>query len=94
MRASWTFAAISDVEDIVEHISEDNLDAALALAERMFDTVDDVIVPNPYAGRPGRVAGTREVIMRAPYIIVYRVRNDTIDVLAVRHAARLWPQEF
>ncbi|MCA1598486.1 MAG: type II toxin-antitoxin system RelE/ParE family toxin, partial [Chloroflexi bacterium] len=46
-------------------------------------------------GRTGRVEGTRElVVSRTPYIVAYRVRDDEVIVLAVQHAARLWPARF
>ena len=46
----------------------------------------------PRSGRPGRVAGTRElVIIRTPYIAVYRIIDDTIHVLRARHSSRQWP---
>lgn len=49
----------------------------------------------PSIGRPGRVDGTRElVIHRYPYILVYRVTSDTVDVLSVYHDARAWPESF
>ena len=41
----------------------------------------------------GRVAGTRELVI-APFVIVYRVRKMTIDILAIIHSARRWPESF
>jgi plasmid stabilization system protein ParE len=46
-------------------------------------------------GRPGRVPGTRELVVAGtPYVVAYRVAASQIDVLAVIHAARRWPQTF
>jgi len=46
-------------------------------------------------GRPGRVDGTREfVVAGTPYIIPYRVRGETVELLAVMHGARRWPDTF
>jgi toxin ParE1/3/4 len=46
-------------------------------------------------GRPGRVPGTRELVVAGtPYIVAYRVTASRVDVLAIIHAARRWPQMF
>ncbi|MDP1773155.1 MAG: type II toxin-antitoxin system RelE/ParE family toxin, partial [Methylobacter sp.] len=50
------------------------------------------LTANPSLGRPGRVDGTRELIItHTPYIVAYRILGNEIQVLAVIHAARLWP---
>lgn len=65
----------------------------------MYDAIRDGVAllgDYPGLGRPGRVAGTRElVIARAPYIIAYTVdpRIDAVIILRVPHGARLWPEE-
>jgi plasmid stabilization system protein ParE len=49
----------------------------------------------PYAGRVGRVAGTREIIVPGTsYLVAYRVLDDMIHVLAVLHGARRWPESL
>jgi len=46
-------------------------------------------------GRPGRVPGTRELVLpNFPYIIPYRVREQRVEILRVFHTARKWPQGF
>ena len=45
-------------------------------------------------GRSGRVAETREFVVHASYILVYRVKGDRLDILAFRHTARFWPDQF
>jgi toxin ParE1/3/4 len=50
---------------------------------------------NPHMGRPGRVPGTRElVIRRTRYIVPYRVHGETLQILRVYHSARRWPDSF
>ncbi len=50
------------------------------------------LLANRHQGRPGRVKGTRElVIVHPPYIAAYRVKKETIQILRVLHGARLWP---
>jgi len=49
----------------------------------------------PQMGREGRAKGTRELaIAGTPYVVAYRVRRSRIDILAVFHGARKWPEEF
>jgi toxin ParE1/3/4 len=43
----------------------------------------------PGRGRPGREAGTREILFPPmPYVVVYRVREQTIGVIRIYHAAQ------
>ena len=49
----------------------------------------------PYSGRVGRVEGTREaVVNRSPYIVVYQVSQETVEILGIWHGARLWREAF
>ncbi len=60
----------------------------------VVDAVDR-LADFPAMGRPGRVGGTRELVVPGtPYIIPYRVRKEKIEVLRVFHAARKWPKRF
>jgi len=53
------------------------------------------LAAHPYLGRPGRVAGTWELVVTStPFIAVYRVINDRIEILAVFHGNRMWPDTF
>ena len=46
----------------------------------------------PKTGRPGRVKGTRElIIVRTPYIAAYRIKGKTVQILRVLHGAQQWP---
>jgi len=61
--------------------------ALLAAVERLADL--------PSLGRPGRVAGTRELIVPGtPYVIPYRVRGGSLEVIAVFHGRQQWPKRF
>jgi toxin ParE1/3/4 len=48
----------------------------------------------PGIGRPGRVAGTRELIVHKNYIVPYRVRGQHVDIITVQHVAKRWPALF
>ena len=90
----WTPIAAADLRAAYEYIAEDNVAAAEALLERIFSAVER-LGQYPRMGRGGRVEGTRElVIPGTPFVVVYRTGRDRVEVLAVLHAARRWPEEF
>ncbi len=74
----------------MEFIVRDKPLAALALDES-FETHANRIEANPYLYRTGRVADTREAVVHPNYVIVYRIKNETITILRVLHAAQCWP---
>ena len=51
------------------------------------------LTDHPQLGRPGRVAGTRELVAHRNYLLVYDVVTDTVRVLRILHAARQWPPQ-
>jgi toxin ParE1/3/4 len=54
-----------------------------------------LLANHPGIGRPGRVEGTRELVIPGlPYLVAYSHRNDTVAVLRVLHGARKWPESF
>jgi toxin ParE1/3/4 len=49
----------------------------------------------PGIGRPGRVAGTRELVTAGtPYIVPYRVAGDAVQIITVLHGAQNWPDRL
>jgi toxin ParE1/3/4 len=86
--------AIGDLEALRAYIREDNPRAARDVSRRMRRAVE-MLRDQPGLGRPGRVAGTRELMISAtPYIIPYRVRGEVIELLRVYHGAGRWPEEL
>lgn len=66
--------------------------AAARVTGRIVDMVEH-LAEAPHRGRPGRIDGTRElVITRTPYIVAYRVIGHEAQVLRVLHAAQQWPE--
>lgn len=86
----WTPAAIQDRDEIYDYIEADNPVAALALDE-LFSEKAGRLLDHPGLGRPGRIAGTRELAVHQNYILVYDLVGDLVRVLRVLHAARPWP---
>jgi toxin ParE1/3/4 len=92
MRVAWTQRALADLQSVREYVTEFNRVAAATLVERIV-MASHRLVDHPHIGRPARVAGTRELIVpRTPYLLPYRVRGQTVEILRVYHGARRWPK--
>jgi toxin ParE1/3/4 len=95
MNIVWSPEAIDDLVSLRAFIAEDNPAAAERVALHIVRNVEEFLVRHPEMGRPGRVPGTRELVVpRTPYIVPYRVRNNVLQVLRVYHGARRWPDKF
>jgi addiction module RelE/StbE family toxin len=86
----WRLAARADLLAIIDYISDDNPDAAQRLKDEIEAKIAKLRV-RPKLFRAGRVAGTREMVVRPNYIIVYTFNTDKLLVLRVLHAAQQWP---
>lgn len=92
MRVEWRRLAYMDAMDIADYIELDNPVAALTIFDEIQKQVA-MLAYHPKIGRPGRVPGTRElVINRTPYIAVYFVEGSTVNILRVLHGAQRWPK--
>ena len=87
----WKAAAVADLMAIVDYISDDNPDAAQALKDDI-ETKVSRLRQNPRLYRVGRVAGTREMVVRSNYLVIYAENDRTVTILRVLHAAQQWPQ--
>ena len=93
MRIRWLDEAVFVLIKIRKHIAADKPQTANRAAFLISQSIEPLI-EYPDIGRPGRIEGTRELILTAlPYIIPYRMKNDNIEILRVLHAARKWPYE-
>ncbi|RJQ45748.1 MAG: type II toxin-antitoxin system RelE/ParE family toxin [Gammaproteobacteria bacterium] len=91
MRLEWTRLAVKDIQEAGHFIASDNPSAARRMAQRVREAVEH-LVDQPNIGRPGRVQGTRElVISGTPFIAIYWVRGDAVTILRLLHHARQWP---
>lgn len=94
MQIAWTLPAIRDLEGIQDYVAERRPVAAARLTRKLFQQTATLLSKNPNIGRLGRVSGTRElVVSRTPYIVVYRI-NTRVEILAIIHGAREWPESF
>ena len=87
----WKATAIADLLAIVDYISDDNPDAAQALKDEI-EAKTSRLPENPRLYRVGRVGGTREMVVRPNYLVVYVEDAPAVTILRVLHAAQQWPQ--
>jgi len=92
VKVRWTTQAEQDRIDIMTYIAADNPRAAVAVDD-LFSAAAARLSGFPRLGKPGEIAGTRELIPHENYRLVYEIAeiDDTVWVLALVHAARKWP---
>lgn len=81
---------MEDRQKIMDYIAENNLEAALLL-DQDFEDKADSLISNPKLYKLGRMKGTRELVVRPNYIMVYAIEGEVISILRVLHAAQQWP---
>lgn len=91
MQVIWLRTALKNLDDIAAYIAEENLLAASQLTQ-MITTQANQLSVQPSMGRPGRVLGTRElVITNTHYLVPYRIKNNRVEILRVFHTSRRLP---
>jgi len=91
MNVVWSRRAIRHLEALREYIATGSEQNAVLIARRILKAVALVQI-QPDMGRPGRVLGTRELVVSdTPYIIPYRVRHERLELIAVFHGRQKWP---
>jgi toxin ParE1/3/4 len=94
VRLKWTRAASQDLESVERYISRDNSDAAIDTGLQIIRRAE-VLAEHPGTGRPGRVEGTRELVLSGlPYVVPYIHQGDTVIILRALHGAMKWPESF
>ena len=82
--------ALTDRDAIMVYVAQDNPIAAIEL-DIEFESKAENARLRPTLYKPGRMKGTREIVVRPNYVMVYRVIGDVVEVLRVLHAAQQWP---
>ncbi len=86
--------AREDLREILAYIAADNPQAARAVLGRIRERILELRT-HPHLGRPGRLPGTRELVVPAtPYVVPYQVQDSVVQVLRVYHGARRWPDRL
>jgi toxin ParE1/3/4 len=91
MQLRWTWEAAADLERIADYLFQHVPERAAELVRAVYDA-PALLLEFPHRGRPGKKAGTRElVISPLPYLVVYTVHGDVVYVVRILHGAQQWP---
>ena len=94
MHVKWLRRALLNIDEEASFIAADDPEAAKLVVQRIFDAVA-LLASQPGIGRPGRVSGTRELVVpKTRYLVPYRVRGRAIEILRVFHTSRRPPKRW
>jgi len=94
MRLRWSENAIDDLAALRSYIEKDKPKAAKNVVKRILEAVE-LLPEQTEIGRPGRISGTRElVVIGTPYVVPYRISGEDIQLLRVFHGAMKWPEKM
>ena len=96
MQVRWLATALQNLDQEADFIAKDDPQAARLVVQRIHHAVV-VLADNPALGHPGRIHGTRELVVPdTRYIIPYRVRPrlDRIEILRLFHSSRKTPRNW
>ena len=92
MTVVWSPRAIGHLAALRDYIARENPGAAARTATTLLAAVDR-LAELPNLGRPGRVSGTRELVVPGTrYSIPYRMRGERLEIIAVFHGRQRWPR--
>jgi len=93
MRIRWTEPAAGDLTQICDYVEKHGSRAtARRLALTIYEGIT-VLAEFPECGRTGCKPGTRELVLASlPYLAVYRIGNDAVEILRILHGAQDWPK--
>lgn len=95
MKLAWSPEAIDDLIYIQQYIAKDDPRAAKKVVLTITAFIENQLPEFPHCGRRGRVEGTLELVVPGlPFLIPYRVKQGTIEIIRVYHASRRWPDRF
>ncbi len=91
MRIRWTPVAALDLQQINDYLKKNDPQYRQPTMRKLYDTIRS-LRELPGRGRPGSEEGTRELLFPPlPYVAVYRIREQTVEVLRVYHSAQYRP---
>jgi toxin ParE1/3/4 len=94
MKVVWSRRAIRHLIHLRAYIGQDSATNATLVANRILRAVD-LLQTHSQIGRPGRVLGTRELVVPdTPYIIPYRIRAGRLELIGIFHGRQKWPAQL
>lgn len=82
------------LQELTRYIARDSPRNARLVRDRIKDAMHRLSL-HPQSGRPGRVDGTRELIIpHTAHIAVYRITGSSLEVVALIHESRQWPTDL
>ncbi len=94
MKLRWTDGAVENLRSADDYLEAEDPDAASDVVGRIISAVER-LEQFPHMGRAGRVEGSRELVVTGtPFVVAYRVKGESVQILAVLHGARKWPTKF
>lgn len=91
MRVKWLRAALRDLDHQTDRIARDDAEMARKVYAEIRKRGAEIAL-FPEVGHPGRVPGTRELVLaNYPYLLPYRVRKDVVEILRVFHTSQRPP---
>ncbi|MBC7842029.1 MAG: type II toxin-antitoxin system RelE/ParE family toxin [Gemmatimonadaceae bacterium] len=94
MRVRWLHNALRNLDEEASFIATDDPAAARLVVQRVLDATA-LLAEQPGMGRHGRVSGTRELtVAETRYLVPYRVRGETVEILRVSHTSRRLPDRW
>ena len=90
MQLKWTDPALQDLKEASDYLASENPQAATMMAARIQEAVE-YLMDYPAIGRAGRLSDTKELVVTGtPFIVIYRLRSPTVQILRLLHHARKW----
>ncbi|NKL63526.1 type II toxin-antitoxin system RelE/ParE family toxin [Rhizobium leguminosarum] len=93
MELVWRAKAESDRKKAIQFITDQNVGAAISQLDEI-ERQTDLLIDQPEIDRPGRIDGTRELIIsRTSFIVIYRVgqKIKQVEILRLVRGAQKWP---
>jgi addiction module RelE/StbE family toxin len=90
IRIRWTVPAAGDLENIKDYLERYYPHFAEPTVRAIYQRIR-TLKTSPNRGRPGHRSGTRELALTPlPYVVVYSVRAEAIEILHIHHGAQNW----
>jgi toxin ParE1/3/4 len=92
MRIRWTDSAVRDFTHICDYIEKHGGSATSRRVALSIHRSLEMLAEFPELGRTGRKPDTRELVFTGfPYLAIYRIRENTVEIVRILHGAQIWP---